>query len=84
MDPVFTPMAAAVSASQLTAFISFCEHSTGLAIADTHALYRLSIQDVQLFWQLFLRFSKLVWEGDALPVCTSGRVRMHGSFPGSG
>ena len=82
VDPVFQPTAARVSASQLTAFIRFCEHETGLAIANTDALYRLSIEDVQLFWQLFLRFSKLVWEGDAFPVCSGDRVEGARFFPG--
>jgi acetoacetyl-CoA synthetase len=81
-DPFFTPTAATISASQLTAFIQFCEQETGRVIADSDALYRLSVNDVQLFWHLFLRFSKLVWEGDASPVCTDDGVETARFFPG--
>ena len=80
--PLFTPAAATISASQTDGVHPILARTRpARPIADSDALYRFSIEDVELFWQTFLRFSKLVWEGDASPVCTSERVETARFFP---
>jgi len=80
-SPIFTPSAETIGASQLTAFIGFCERTTGRAITDSEGLYGVSVEDFQLFWQLFLSFSNLAWDGDAFPVCTDENVESARFFP---
>jgi acetoacetyl-CoA synthetase len=80
-SPIFTPAAEAIEASQLTAFIQFCERATGRSICDSDKLYQLSIEDFRLFWKLFLLFSNLVWDGKAFPVCTSDNIETACFFP---
>ena len=81
LHPLFTPAAGTTSASQLTAFIRFTEKAVGRRIADSDELYRFSIEEVELFWQTFLRFSSIVWEGDAVPGYTNERVETARFFP---
>jgi acetoacetyl-CoA synthetase len=78
---IFTPSAEAIAASQLTAFIRFCETKINRPIRDSDELYKLSIEDFRLFWQLFLAFSGLRWDGDASPICTSDDVETASFFP---
>ena len=78
---MFTPSAEAIAASQLTAFVHFCEAKINRPIRDSDDLYKLSIEDFRLFWQLFLAFSGLRWEGDDSPVCTSDDVETASFFP---
>ena len=73
---MFTPSAEAIAASQLTAFVRFCEAKINRPIRDSDDLYKLSIEDFRLFWQLFLAFSGLCWEGEDSPVCTSDTLRL--------
>ena len=79
--PMFTPSAEAIAGSQLTAFARFCETKINQSIRDSNELYKLSIENFRLFWQLFLAFSGLRWEGDASPVCTSDDVETASFFP---
>jgi len=79
--PVFRPSAEAIAASQLTAFVHFCEAKINRSIGDSDALYKLSIEDFRLFWHLFLAFSGLRWEGDDCPVCTTDDVETASFFP---
>ena len=78
---MFTPSAEAIAASQLTAFVHFCEAKINRPIRDSDDLYKLSIEDFRLFWQLFLAFSGLRWEGEDSPVCTSDDVETASFFP---
>src|SRR5438045_2735561 len=78
---MFTPSAEAIAASQLTAFVRFYETKINRSIRDSDELYKLSIEDFRLFWQLFLAFSGLRWEGDSAPVCTSDDVETASCFP---
>src|SRR5947209_9235800 len=62
-DSVFAPDAATVSASQLTAFMRFCEERSGLRFDDAAAFEEFSIRDYRSFWRLFLDWSDLLREG---------------------
>lgn len=79
--PIFAPSAATIEASQLTAFIRFCAQLTGRSLADSRELYQLSVDELELFWQLFLSFSGLAWSGEASPVCTNECVETASFFP---
>ena len=79
--PIFTPSAAAVDGSQLTAFIEFCESQTDWRIGDSDDLHGKSIEHSPRFWELFLAFSNLRWEGSTSPVCAGDDVETARFFP---
>jgi acetoacetyl-CoA synthetase len=79
--PIFTPSAPAVDGSQLTAFIEFCESRTDWRIGDSDGLHRKSIEHSPRFWELFLAFSNLRWEGSASPVYAGVDVETARFFP---
>lgn len=79
--PVFTPAPEAIAASRLTAFVHFCDAKINRPIRDSDDLYKLSIEDFRLFWQLFLAFSGVRWEGANSPVCTSDDIETASFFP---
>src|SRR2546423_2848392 len=80
-DPIFSPPLETIKASQLTAFIRFYERATGESIGSSEDLYQRSVENFQLFWQLFLLFSDLIWEGDVFPACINAGVETATFFP---
>jgi acetoacetyl-CoA synthetase len=82
--PVFTPDAAAVERSQLTAFLRFCEKETGLRFGDHASFHAFSVSQMRRFWGLFLKWSGLVFEGDPEPVCLGDECETAVFFPSVG
>src|SRR4051794_6565413 len=78
---MFVPEPAAVAATQLSAFMRFCEAETGRQFADHAAFHDFSTRDYRRFWRLFLSWADLVWDGDPEPVCTDEDVERAAFFP---
>src|SRR5258706_10622287 len=80
-QPLFEPSVEWVSATQLTAFIRFCEQRSG-RVFPTYSLFeRFCIDESRAFWLLFLEWSRLIWEGEQSPVITSDRCEQARFFP---
>ena len=80
--PIWVPAPSAVSSSQLTAFIEHCEQATGRAIGTSDELYRLSVEDAERFWAVFVEWSGMLVDGDRLPVLAGEGVEHARFFPG--
>src|SRR5436309_14694062 len=78
---MFRPEASAVEASQLTAFMRFCETSSGTRFADDAAFHEFSVAEYRDFWRLFLRWSGMLHEGSTEPVCTDDLCERASFFP---
>jgi acetoacetyl-CoA synthetase len=50
--------------------MEFCAARVGREFADSTDFYDFSITEMPKFWQLFLDWSDLLWEGSPQPVCT--------------
>src|SRR5439155_1588336 len=79
--PVFAPRAEVIARSQLTAFTRFVEAETGERLADYAALHAFSVRELRRFWSLFLRFSGLLVDGEAEPVCEGDDIETARFFP---
>ena len=80
--PIWVPAPGAVSSSQLTAFIEHCERATGRAIGTSDELYRLSVEDAERFWAVFVEWSGMLVDGGRLPVLAGEGVEHARFFPG--
>ena len=67
--------------SQLTAFIRYCEQLTGRSFADHADFHAFSVQNFRSFWQLFLAWSSIPWEGLEEPVCEGDECETARFFP---
>jgi len=65
----------------MTAFTRFCEEHTGERFSDYNALQRFSVAQRRRFWGLLLRWSGLIVEGTAEPVCAGDQVETAVFFP---
>ena len=63
----FAPDPQSIANSQLSSFIDFCQKATSRSFRDYASFEQFSIQDFSSFWDLFLDWSKLWWEGDKNP-----------------
>jgi acetoacetyl-CoA synthetase len=77
----YTPDPEEVEASQLTAFMRYCEDETGRSFPDQAAFYRFSVDDFRLFWLLFTQWSGLAFSGPLEPVCTDDACERAVFFP---
>ena len=80
-DPIFVPDPATIACSQMTAFIAYCERETGTEFSDYASFHRYSVNEFRSFWRLFLRWSKLRYEGDIEPVCAGDSCETAVFFP---
>jgi hypothetical protein len=53
-NPIFVPYPVAVSRSQMTAFIAYCERECGLKFHDYASFHQYSAKEFHSFWRLFL------------------------------
>lgn len=79
--PFFVPDPEKAAASQLAAFMRFCEEETGEPFPDCAAFHRFSVEDHPRFWGLFLRWSGIRCEGESIPVCTDSLCERARFFP---
>ncbi|MBV9406361.1 MAG: hypothetical protein JO211_13530, partial [Acidobacteriaceae bacterium] len=63
----FAPDPQSIANSQLSSFIDFCQKATSRSFRDYASFEQFSMQDFSSFWDLFLDWSKLWWEGDKNP-----------------
>ena len=80
-NPIFVPYPAAVSRSQMTAFIAYCERESGLKFGDYDSFHQYSVNEFRSFWRLFLSWSGLPYEGEIEPVCVEDSCETALFFP---
>ena len=80
-EAIFQPSSTVIERSQLTDFIRFCERETKLSFANHAAFHRFSVTEFHLFWHLFLRWSGIVYDGSAEPVCVGDLCESAKFFP---
>jgi acetoacetyl-CoA synthetase len=80
-EPIWRPDGVIVERSQMTAFTRYCETQTGLSFPDYAALHGFSVAESAAFWKLFLQWSRLIREGDPLPVRTHNACEEARFFP---
>lgn len=73
MRPVtyFRPSDATLRRSLLTQFIAFLSGRLGVSFMDYSQFETFAVQNHESFWNAFLEWSGLPWEGSSRPVCTS-------------
>lgn len=67
-QPLYLPTPEQIEASQLSAFIRYCEQGTGQRFDGYHAFEQFAIERSPEFWQLFLDWSGIRVDGSPLPV----------------
>jgi acetoacetyl-CoA synthetase len=80
-EAVFRSDDQAVTHSQLTAFMQWCEVRTGQHLPDHAAMDRFSVEDFRRFWRLFLEWSDLPRHGPVEPVCAGDACETARFFP---
>lgn len=80
-DAMLRPDSTAVASSQLTDFIRFCERETGRAFHDYGDFDGFAVEEFRTFWQLFLRWSGLRFDGSPELVCTDDECERAMFFP---
>ena len=69
------------ASTQLSEFRCFCEQRTGRSFADHAAFDAFSVAEFRRFWQLFLEWSGLRFEGSTEVVCTDDLCERATFFP---
>src|SRR5436190_558511 len=67
--------------SQMDEFRSFCEGMEGRQLRDHAAFHEFSVAEYRRFWELFLNWSGLLYEGSPQRVCTDDRCEQATFFP---
>src|SRR5262245_45871160 len=80
--PIFVPAPEAAASSQLAAFQRFVSAETGQALAGYAALHAFSVEEMDRFWTLFLRWAGVRCEGDPAPALLGRGVEEARFFPG--
>jgi acetoacetyl-CoA synthetase len=82
-DLLWTPSAARIAGTRLTAFTSWLAAERGLRFGDYQALWRWSVQDLEGFWQAVWDYCGI--EASVRPERVLGRRAMPGAewFPGA-
>lgn len=65
----------------MTAFVRLCEDATGRSFRDAAAFHRFSVDELRLFWALFLRFAEVAHGGSPARVCTDDDCERATFFP---
>lgn len=78
---LYVPSREAVQATQLTAFIRYCEAVHGVRFADYAGFHCWSIAEAARFWTSLLRWSDLRCEGSASPAITDQSCEHARFFP---
>ena len=75
------PSPATIAGSQMTEFTRFCEAETGQRFVDHASFHLFTVSEFRRFWGLFLRWSALIHEGPADPVCAGDVCETASFFP---
>lgn len=67
--------------TQLDAFIAYCAEQSGRQFESYEDFERFAIDQFRAFWQLFLRWSAVVYAGEIEPVCDSDDCEAAVFFP---
>ncbi|MFL5865476.1 MAG: acetoacetate--CoA ligase, partial [Thermoleophilaceae bacterium] len=67
--------------SQMGEFRSFCEAMEGRQLGGHAAFHEFSVAEYRRFWELFLNWSGLLYEGSPQRVCTDDRCEQATFFP---
>lgn len=68
-------------ASRLAVFIDHCSHATGRQFDDWEAFRSFSVHEFRSFWQLFVAWAGIDYEGTSDPVCDSDDCERARFFP---
>jgi acetoacetyl-CoA synthetase len=80
-EPMWVPSTESIGRTQLAAFISHCETTTGRHFPTSAAFHRFSVQEFRQFWRLILDWSKIPYSGDASMTCIGGTIEHAAFFP---
>lgn len=67
-SPIWLPGADEKANSNLSRFLEFLESEIEVRFLDYKTLHKWSVQNSDLFWELFIRFQNLSYEGALTPV----------------
>jgi acetoacetyl-CoA synthetase len=76
-----SPVRGADQSSQLSRFMRFCEQQTARHFSSDADFYEFSISSFRQFWQLWLTFSKLRFDGDSRVACVGDVCETATFFP---
>ena len=68
-------------ASQLSAFVAFCEQGLGRSFRDHADFHEFSVSEWRRFCELFLGWSDVIREGSAEPACVGDECEHAAFFP---
>ena len=78
---LFSPLAASMARSQMTAFMRHCEAVTGQTFPDYWAFDKFSVAEFRAFWREFLNWSSLPHDGETDSVCVGESCEGARFFP---
>ena len=78
---MWTPDPVRAEASQLAVFQRFCATRTGREFADWKTFHHWSVEEYRRFWALFLEWTAVQHDGDAVAVCVGDGVENARFFP---
>jgi acetoacetyl-CoA synthetase len=79
---IYAPSSAEIARTRLTAFIRYCEASTGQSFGDYPSFDAFSVGQAGRFWTAFLEWSGFLCEGESTPAVTSTDCEAARFFPG--
>jgi acetoacetyl-CoA synthetase len=79
---LWRPTAAAVEASNLTAFIDWLRAERGVDVAAYPELWRWSVDDLEGFWNAIFDYFRVEYDGERGPALASREMPGAGWFPG--
>jgi acetoacetyl-CoA synthetase len=80
--PIYLPSSAEIARTRLTAFIRHCEALTGQSFDEYPSFDAFSVGQSGRFWNAFLEWSGLLYEGESAPAVTSTDCEAARFFPG--
>ena len=79
--PLFSPSVASVACSQLSAFTRYCEAATDQIFPSYWTFDKFSAEEFRRFWDVFLRWSSIPYDGETNPVCVGESCEEARFFP---
>src|SRR5919197_310766 len=80
-EPLYQPTPEQIAASQLTAFIHHCEQRGGIRFGSYRSFEKFCIDRSAEFWQLFLDWSGIAFDGIPSPARVGGTCESAVFFP---
>lgn len=81
-QPLYRPGVEAIAATQLSAFMRFCEQRCGRRFGEYAEFELWAIREASSFWTLLLQWSGLKYEGQPVPAITDAHPERARFFPG--